>query len=119
MSHFLPVPFQNYEDTLTSTRPFHGLAVFSKTPFIHSLSYRHRNVEITIVTVSGYQNLSVVGVYSAPNTPIKQLAWALNTKMKENQFDTKETVWLGDFNVDSTLNTTSSHRLVVFPIEWV
>ena len=55
--------------------------------------------------------MTVAAVYSPSNTQIKRLPAALNTMIKEHKLDTKETVWLEHFTMDTIFNTASAQNL--------
>ena len=66
--------FRNDSQSLTS-RPFGGMAVFSRIQFLPGYPcYRNINdIEITIMKVMILPHVSIIGIYRSPRIPLQQL----------------------------------------------
>ena len=91
--------FRNDHHSLTS-RPFGGMAVFSRVEFLpgYPHSYNINGIEITIMKVFILPHVSIIGIYRSPKIPVQQLLAALTEVFMfcSSQFN----IFIGDFNIN-------------------
>ena len=94
------------------TRPPHGTAVYSTSPFKTNYPKicSSSQVEITSIHVQGkLQNITVVAVYNPPRTSVKTLCQVLKDSLPCTS--TENLIVLGDFNINWLQETSSKRRL--------
>ena len=91
--------FRNDGHAFTS-RPFGGMAVFSRVEFLPGYPHSHNinGIEITIMKVFILPRVTIIGVYRSPKIPVQQLLAALTEVLMlcSSQFNT----FIGDFNIN-------------------
>ena len=91
--------FRNDSQSLTS-RPFGGMAVFSRVQFLpgYPCCRNINDIEITIIKVMILPHVSIVRIYRSPRIPLQQLLEALSQVLisSTSQFN----IFIGDFNVN-------------------
>ena len=91
--------FRNDDHSLTS-RPFGGMAVFSRVEFLPGYPHSHNinGIEITIMKVFILPHVSIIGIYRSPKIPVQQLLAALTEvlMLRSSQFN----IFIGDFNIN-------------------
>ncbi|XP_078368705.1 ATP-dependent DNA helicase Pif1-like [Oculina patagonica] len=82
------------------TRPYSGMAVYSKLPFFQGYPYcqNSNGIEVTVLKITALQQLTVIGVYRSPKVPITQLCRTLRPLLSEHSHTFN--IVLGDFNVN-------------------
>ena len=104
--------FRNDGHSLT-TRPFGGMAVFSRIEFLPGYPCCHNinGIEITIMKTMILPHVSIIGIYRSPRIPLQQLCAALNEILRfcTSQFN----IFIGDFNIN-WLDETSRRPLFNF-----
>ena len=101
--------------TTINTRPYGGTAVYSKTPFApgYPLCKNSHGIEITIIKVITYPNLTIIGVYRSPKVPVTQMCTALTQIL--NLYISEYSIFIGDFNVNwlNQKDITHLHNLFI------
>ena len=91
--------FRNDSQSLTS-RPFGGMAVFSRVQFLpgYPCCRNINDIEITIIKVMILPHVSIVRIYRSPRIPLQQLLEALSQVLisSTSQFN----IFIGDFNIN-------------------
>ena len=91
--------FRNYGHSLT-TRPFGGMAVFSRVEFLpgYPCCYNINGIEITIMKAMILPHVTIIGIYRSPRIPVQQLCAALDDNLMfcTSQFN----IFIGDFNIN-------------------
>ena len=88
-------------DGVSSTsRPFGGMAVFSRVEFLPGYPRCHNinGIEITIMKVMILPRVTIIGIYRSPRIPVQQLLAALSEVLMlcSSQFN----IFVGDFNIN-------------------
>ena len=88
-------------DGVSSTsRPFGGMAVFSRVEFLPEYPRCHNinGIEITIMKVMILPHVTIIGIYRSPRIPVQQLLAALSEVLMlcSSQFN----IFVGDFNIN-------------------
>ena len=91
--------FRNDGHSLT-TRPFGGMAVFSRVEFLpgYPCCYNINGIEITIMKAMILPYVTIIGIYRSPRIPVQQLCAALDEVLRfcTSQFN----IFIGDFNIN-------------------
>ena len=91
--------FRNDGHSLT-TRPFGGMAVFSRVEFLpgYPCCYNINGIEITIMKAMILPHVTIIGIYRSPRIPLQQLCAALDDVLMfcTSQFN----IFIGDFNIN-------------------
>ena len=91
--------FRNDGHSLT-TRPFAGMAVFSRVEFLpgYPCCYNINGIEITIMKAMILPHVTIIGIYRSPRIPVQQLCAALDEVLMfcTSQFN----IFIGDFNIN-------------------
>ncbi len=91
--------FKNGSHSMSS-RPFGGMAVFSRVEFLPGYPCCHNvnGIEITMMKVMILPHVTIIGIYQSPRIPIQQLYAALNEVLSicTSQFN----IFIGDFNLN-------------------
>ena len=92
--------FRNDGQSSVTSRPYGGIAVFSRVEFIpgYPHCYNINGIEIVIIKVMMLPHVTIVGIYRSPKVPLQQLCDALNEvlNLPTSQFN----IFIGDFNVN-------------------
>jgi ATP-dependent DNA helicase PIF1 len=84
----------------STSRPFGGMAVFSRVEFLpgYPLCRNINGIEITIMKVMILPHVTIIGIYRSPRIPVQQLLAALSEvfMLCTSQFN----IFIGDFNVN-------------------
>ena len=88
--------FRNDGYSLTS-RPFGGMAVFSRVEFLpgYPCCQNVNGIEITIMKVMILPQVTIVGIYRSPAVPVQQLLEALSRVL--NSLSSQFNIFIGDF----------------------
>jgi hypothetical protein len=82
------------------SRPFGGMAVFSRVEFLPGYPHCHNinGIEIIIMKVMILPHVTIVGVYRSPRIAVQQLLAALSEVLMlcNSQFN----IFIGDFNIN-------------------
>ena len=91
--------FRNDGHSLTS-RPFGGMAVFSRVEFLpgYPCCQNVNGIEITIMKVMILPQVTIVGIYRSPAVPVQQLLEALSQVL--NSLSSQFNIFIGDFNIN-------------------
>ena len=91
--------FRNDGHSLT-TRPFGGMAVFSRVEFLpgYPCCYNINGIEITIMKAMILPHVTIIGIYRSPRIPVQQLCASLDEVLRfcTSQFN----IFIGDFNIN-------------------
>ena len=80
-------------------RPSHGTAVYSKLPFVEGYPYSNNinGIEFTVIKVTNYEDINIIGVYCSPQVPLAQLCSALQHIVDHSS---NNNIFIGGFNVN-------------------
>ena len=80
-------------------RPSHGTAVYSKLPFVEGYPYSNNinGIEFTVIKVTNYEDINIIGVYCSPQVPLAQLCSALQHIVDHSS---NNNISIADFNVN-------------------
>ncbi len=73
-----------YDSHSMSSRPFGGMAVFSRVEFLPGYPRYHNvnGIEMTMMKVMILPHVTIIGIYRSPRIPVQQLYAALNEVLK-------------------------------------
>ena len=113
LPHF-PHIIRNDDTTSSATRPFHGLALYSRQQPQHpQISMTSDNVEFLMSTHDhNGQFLRILGVYKPPRTPLQTFLDHLASFIIDHQLPHHRTIILGDFNIDIATTSSPSRQLL-------
>jgi hypothetical protein len=87
-------------EMMVTTRPFGGMAVFSRVEFLpgYPCCYNINGIEITIMKAMILPHVTIIGIYRSPGIPVQQLCAALDEFLSfcTSQFN----IFIGDFNIN-------------------
>ena len=91
--------FRNDSQSLTS-RPFGGMAVFSRVEFLpgYPCCRNVNGIEITIMKVMILPHVTIVGIYRSPKIPLQHLLEALSQLLIS--LNSHFNIFMGDFNIN-------------------
>ena len=91
--------FKNDSQSLTS-RPFGGMAVFSRVEFLpgYPCCRNVNGIEIAIMKVMILPHVTIVGIYRSPRIPLQQLLEALTQVL--GSLSSQFNIFIGDFNIN-------------------
>ena len=83
----------------STTRPYHGLAVYSVSPFDECLNLSASNIEVALFKLTHQPDIVFVALYKPPTVKIKHLCDVLED-IHQKYTNRSQCVILGDFNID-------------------
>ena len=89
-----------------ASRPYGGIAVYSKIPYLpgYPRCNNIHGIEITVTKMTSLVDWTIIGIYSSPKVPVRQLCQAiaeiLSSIMPDNNI-----IILGDFNINWLVET--------------
>lgn len=110
--------FRNDGQSSINTRPYGGMAVYSRVEFIpeYPRACNCRGVEITLMKTTILPYVSIKGIYRSPRVPMQDLCYAL-TSVMDVLCNTQFNVFIGDFNVNWLDETSRRHLYNFFIID--
>lgn len=92
--------FRNDAESTTNMRPFGGTTIYTNQDYYPGYPQVHNvhNIEITATRFMILPNVTIVGIYKPPPTPVSQLCAALRHQL---QFlSSQYAIFIGDFNIN-------------------
>ena len=92
--------FRNDAQSPITSRPYGGMAVYSRVEFIpgYPRSLNIMGIEITIMKLMILPHVTIIAIYRSPRIPVQQLCTALNEVL--NLCTSQYNIFMGDFNIN-------------------
>ena len=91
---------RNDAQTLITSRPYCGMAVYSRVEFKpgYPRSLNIMGIEITIMKLMILPHVTIIAIYRSPRIPVQQHCTALNEVL--NLSTSQYNIFMGDFNIN-------------------